>query len=158
MPVDQGEAPEEAASRWREGVLEDAGASSSFAGVFNLGARSRYMSAPPVATVRQIWSPAAAQVIPQSVCLRLVCHSLYLVLLLNLTLRLAGQKILILTAVFPECLHPQQVSLCCLATSACAMSYYCNVISGPMLPHQLELPRMPASCKPANARIKGSVY
>lgn len=84
--VDQGEAPEEAASRWREGVLEDAGASSSFAGVFNLGARSRYVSAPPVATVRQIWSPAAAQVIHQSV-MASVCHLLYLLLLLNVTLK-----------------------------------------------------------------------
>ena len=75
--VDQGEAPEEAASRWREGVLEDAGASSSFAGVFNLAARSRYVSAPPVAAVRQRWSPAAAQVIHLPVGLS-VCVYAYL--------------------------------------------------------------------------------
>lgn len=67
-PAVEGEAPEEAASRWREGVLEDAGASSSFADVFNLSKRSRYISAPPVAPVRQTWSPAAAQVLHQSLC------------------------------------------------------------------------------------------
>ena len=60
--TDEGEAPEEAASRWREGVLEDAGASSSFAGVFKLDTCARQISAPPIAAVRQQWSPAAAQV------------------------------------------------------------------------------------------------
>ena len=83
LAADDGEAPEEAASRWREGVLEDAGASSSFAGVFNLDTRSRQISAPPIATVRQRWSPAAAQVLSPSVCLTaqgtacVCCHSSY---------------------------------------------------------------------------------
>lgn len=61
--TDEGEAPEDAASRWREGVLEDAGVSSSFAGVFNLDTRPRQISAPPIAAARQRWSPAAAQVL-----------------------------------------------------------------------------------------------
>lgn len=55
------EAAEDAASRWREGVLEDAGASSSFASVFNLDTKVRQSSA-TLAAVRQHWSPAASQV------------------------------------------------------------------------------------------------
>ncbi|KAL0052243.1 hypothetical protein WJX82_010539 [Trebouxia sp. C0006] len=55
------EAPEDAASRWREGVLEDAGASSSFASVFNLDTKARQSSSATVAAVRQEWSPAASQ-------------------------------------------------------------------------------------------------
>ncbi|KAA6425875.1 MAG: hypothetical protein FRX49_04250 [Trebouxia sp. A1-2] len=55
------EAPEDAASRWREGVLEDAGASSSFASVFNLDTKVRQSSSATVAAVRQDWSPAASQ-------------------------------------------------------------------------------------------------
>ena len=61
------EAPEDAASRWREGVLEDAGASSSFASVFNLDTKVRQSSSATVAAVRRDWSPAASQV-STSVC------------------------------------------------------------------------------------------
>ena len=64
------EAPEDAASRWREGVLEDAGASSSFASVFNLDTKARQSSSATVAAVRQEWSPAASQV--HYICLLLV--------------------------------------------------------------------------------------
>ncbi len=64
------EAPEDAASRWREGVLEDAGASSSFASVFKLETKVRQSSLATVAAVRQDWSPAASQVC--NICLLLV--------------------------------------------------------------------------------------
>lgn len=61
VSTDEEEAAEDAASRWREGVLEDAGASSSFASVFNLDTKVRQSSA-TLAAVRQHWSPAASQV------------------------------------------------------------------------------------------------
>jgi len=67
------EAPEDAASRWREGVLEDAGASSSFASVFNIETKVRQSSAATVAAVRQEWSPAASQVFHISLLLELSC-------------------------------------------------------------------------------------
>ena len=60
--TDEEEQAEDAASRWREGVLEDGGASSSFASAFNLASSSRQSSAPSVATGRKRWSPAASQV------------------------------------------------------------------------------------------------
>ena len=67
------EAPEDAASRWREGVLEDAGASSSFASVFNLDTKVRQSSSATVAAVRQDWSPAASQVFHIFLLLVLSC-------------------------------------------------------------------------------------
>ena len=76
VTADEEEAPEEAASRWREGVLEDAGTSSSFAGAFNLDTRSRQISALPIATVRQRWSPAAAQVLNSSLYLTVPANML----------------------------------------------------------------------------------
>ena len=43
-------------------MLEDAGASSSFASVFNIDTKVRQSSSATVAAVRQHWSPAASQV------------------------------------------------------------------------------------------------
>ena len=58
----EAESAEDAASRWREGVLEDAGASSAFASVFNLDTKVHESRASAVATARQNWTPAASQV------------------------------------------------------------------------------------------------
>lgn len=66
------EQPEDAASRWREGVLEDAGASSAFAGAFNI-ATPKQQQALPHLPVRTAWSPAAAQVLPATIA---TCSSL----------------------------------------------------------------------------------
>ena len=58
-PADD-EQPEDSASRWREGVLQDAGASAAFASAFSIPTVNQQLK--PEYDVRDEWTPAAAQV------------------------------------------------------------------------------------------------
>lgn len=125
------EAPEDAASRWREGVLEDAGASSSFASVFNLETKVRQSSSAKVAAVRQEWSPAASQVFHIFLLLVLSCcwscHAAVVCLLaLAICEALCNQTVP--CQVF-HCCHDPAVMTAVMSGSTCA----CQLLSADLI-------------------------